>query len=126
FIPDYPTHGNRITVSHLIYHTSGIKSYTSMAGWDAETRKKDITVSALVDYFKNEPMDFLPGDQWNYNNSGYILLGYIIEKVSRMTYEEYLQKNIFTPLGMKDSYYDNTQAIIPNRAQGYAMRDEGI
>ncbi len=126
FIPDYPTHGNRITVSHLIYHTSGIQSYTDMAGWDDEIRKKDFTVSALVDYFKNEPMNFLPGEEWRYNNSGYILLGYIIEKVSGMTYEEYLQKNIFEPLGMKHSYYDDARTIIPNRAQGYAMRDEGV
>ncbi|MBK7429122.1 MAG: serine hydrolase [Saprospiraceae bacterium] len=126
FIPDYPTHGNRITVAHLIHHTSGIQSYTDMTGWDAETRKKDFTVSALVDYFKNEPMEFLPGEQWNYNNSGYILLGFIIEKVSGMTYGEYLQKNIFTALGMKHSYYDNAETIIPNRAQGYAIRDEGV
>lgn len=126
FIPDYPTHGNRITISHLIHHTSGIQSYTGMAGWDDETRKKDFTVSALIDYFKNEPMNFFPGEEWRYNNSGYILLGYIIEKVSGMTYEEYLQKNIFEPLGMKHSYYDVARTIIPNRAQGYAMRDEGV
>ena len=126
FIPDYPTHGNRITISHLVHHTSGIQSYTNMAGWDAETQRKDFTVSALVDYFKKEPMNFLPGEQWFYNNSGYILLGYIIEKVSGMTYEEYLQKNIFDPLGMKHSYYDNTEQIIPGRVQGYAMRDKGV
>jgi CubicO group peptidase (beta-lactamase class C family) len=126
FIPDYPTHGNRITVSHLIHHTSGIQSYTGMAGWDDETRKKDFTVAALVDYFKNEPMEFLPGEQWNYNNSGYILLGFIIEKVSGKSYGEYLQKNMFTPLGMKNSYYDHAGTIIPNRAQGYAVRDEGV
>lgn len=126
FIPDYPTHGNRITVSHLVHHISGIQSYTGLAGWDAETRKKDFTVSSLVDYFKNEPMNFLPGEQWMYNNSGYILLGYIIEKVSGMTYAEYLQKNIFTPLGMKHSYYDTPETIIPNRAQGYAFRNEGV
>lgn len=126
FIPDYPVHGNKITVSHLIHHTSGIQSYTSMAGWDDETRKKDFTVPGLIEYFKNQPMQFFPGEQWSYNNSGYILLGYIIEKVSEMSYEEYLQRNFFTPLGMKNSYYDNTRTIIPNRVQGYAMREEGL
>jgi CubicO group peptidase (beta-lactamase class C family) len=119
FIEDYPTHGHTITIEHLLTHTSGIKSYTGMKEWDAEIRKKDFTPEALIDFFKKEPMDFAPGEKFMYNNSGYILLGYIIEKVSGKTYEEYIQGTFFTPLGMKNSSYGNPSKVIKNRAAGY-------
>ncbi len=120
FIPDYPTQGKRITVTQLLNHTSGIKSYTNMEEWDEMTRRKDFTPLELVDYFKNQPMEFEPGADWNYNNSGYILLGYIIEKVSGKTYAEYIDEQFFKPLGMKNSYYGDVQPIIKNRADGYS------
>ncbi len=103
YIKDYPTHGHKITIEQLLNHTSGIKSYTSMEEWDSEARKRDFTPSELVDYFKNKPMDFTPGEEFRYNNSGYILLGHIIELVSGKTYEEYIQENLFTPVGMTNS-----------------------
>jgi CubicO group peptidase (beta-lactamase class C family) len=81
YIKDYPSHGHSISSKHLLSHTSGIKSYTGMAKWDAEERKKDYTSTELIDYFKQESMDFEPGEQFKYNNSGYILLGHIIELV---------------------------------------------
>jgi len=119
FIPDYPTHGKTITVEHLLTHTSGIKSYTEMSEWDEMTRRKDFTPTGLIDFFKNQPMDFDPGTKWNYSNSGYILLGYIIEKVSGKSYGEYVADNFFKPLGMHNSYYDDDAPIIKNRAKGY-------
>lgn len=121
FIPDYPTQGKKITVEHLLTHTSGIKSYTGMKEWDDEVRRKDFTVSALIDYFKNQPMDFEPGTKYQYNNSGYILLGFIIEKVSGQTYAEYVSEHFFKPLGMKNSYYGDVEPVIKNRAAGYAQ-----
>lgn len=123
FIPDYPTQGKRIIVEHLLTHTSGIKSYTGMKEWDPATHRKDFTPTELVDYFKNQPMDFDPGEQWEYNNSGYVLLGVIIEKVSGQTYAEYLDEHIFKPLGMKHTYYDVSTTLIPNRAAGYSQAD---
>lgn len=120
FLPDYPTLGKRITVEQLLNHTSGIKSYTDMAEWDALTRRKDFTPTELVDYFKNQPMDFEPGADYQYNNSGYILLGCIIEKVSGKTYAQYIDEQFFKPLGMKNSYYGDVQPIIKNRADGYS------
>jgi CubicO group peptidase (beta-lactamase class C family) len=124
FIADYPTHGHTITIEHLLTHTSGIKSYTSMMSWDAEVRKKDFTPLQLIDYFKKEPMDFAPGDKFLYNNSGYVLLGYIIEKASGKTYEEYLKETFFTPLGMKNTSYDKSSLILKNRASGYQKKDD--
>jgi len=124
FLPDYPTQGHKITVEHLLTHTSGIKSYTSMPEWFPLWRK-DLTLDELISIFKDQPMEFAPGDKWNYNNSGYVLLGAIIEKASGMTYEEFLNKRIFEPLGMKTACYDNTIRIIKGRVAGYQKGKNG-
>jgi CubicO group peptidase (beta-lactamase class C family) len=120
FIPDYPTQGKKITVEHLLNHTSGIKSYTEMVEWNAMTRRKDFSPRELVDFFKNERMDFEPGTKYKYNNSGFILLGFIIEKVSGKSYAAYLDEQFFKPLGMQHTYYDSSERLIKNRANGYS------
>jgi len=125
FIPDYPTHGYTITVEHLLTHTSGIKSYTGMKEFGTIMRK-DMKPMEIIDMFKNQPMEFAPGTKWNYNNSGYILLGYIIEKVSGKTYEEYVEENLFAPAGMSNSDYGNDLKIIKNRVKGYQGGKSGI
>lgn len=125
FIPDYPVQGNKITIEHLLTHTSGIKSYTGMPDY-GEKMSKDMTPVEMIDYFKNEPMEFAPGTAFRYNNSGYFLLGYIIEKISGKTYSEYLEENIFKPLGMTHSMYGNDRTIIKNRAGAYSMGDQGF
>ncbi|MDC7998822.1 serine hydrolase [Gilvibacter sediminis] len=124
FFPDYPTDGNDIKIHHLLNHTSGIKSYTGMQSFQYNARK-DMTPTEIIDFFKNEPMDFKTGEQWLYNNSGYIILGAIIEQVSGMSYEAFIQENIFDPLGMKHSYYGSKTKLIPNRAWGYQPTDSG-
>jgi CubicO group peptidase (beta-lactamase class C family) len=124
FLPDYPTHGKKITIEHLLTHTSGIKSYTDMEAWDGQVQRKDFTPEALVDYFKDQPMDFDPDAEWRYNNSGYILLGVIIEKVSGQSYGDYITEHFFKPLGMKNSYYGDTRPVIKNRASGYSQGEE--
>jgi D-alanyl-D-alanine carboxypeptidase len=125
FFPDYPAKGRVVTVEHLLTHTSGIRSYTGIPAWRAMWRR-DMTVAELIDLFKNEPPDFAPGEEWRYNNSGYILLGAIIEKVSGQTYEQFLQKNIFEPLGMKHTFYGSAARVIPRRVPGYTMTKEGL
>ncbi len=124
FLPDYPTHDHLITIEHLLTHTSGIKSYTTIPEWWS-LQTKDFTVSELIDFFKYQPMQFAPGKQWIYNNSGYILLGAIIEKISGLTYGEFIQQHIFDVLGMKHSYYDVAQRIIPQRVCGYQTGANG-
>lgn len=124
FLPDYPTHGHEITIEHLLTHTSGIRSYTSMPEWQALWRK-DFKLDELIDFFKNQPMDFAPGERWLYDNSGYILLGAVVEKASGQSYEQFLRNNIFDPLGMKHSYYDHTEQIIPRRVKGYQRTAQG-
>ena len=125
FFPDYPAKGRVVTVEHLLTHTSGIKSYTAIPAWRGMWRK-DFTVTELIDLFKNEPADFEPGTRWAYNNSGYILLGAIIEKVSGVTYEQFLQKNIFEPLGMTHTFYGSAARVIPRRVPGYTKTREGL
>jgi CubicO group peptidase (beta-lactamase class C family) len=118
FLPDYPTQGKIITIEHLLTHTAGIQSYTDMPKWRGMWRQ-DMTLTALIDLFKNEPMQFDPGTRFQYNNSGYILLGAIIEKVTGKKYADVVQERIFTPLGMKDTRYDVSAEITPKRAAGY-------
>ena len=125
YIPDYPTHGHKITIEHLLTHTSGIKSYTDM-GTFGEIERKDMKPEELVDFFKSQPMDFAPGTDWNYSNSGYFLLGVIVEKVSGMSYPEYVETQFFKPLGMTRSYYGSDSKLIPNRASGYQKGPDGI
>jgi CubicO group peptidase (beta-lactamase class C family) len=125
YIEDYPTHGHTITIEHLLTHTSGIKSYTGMMEWTAEVRKKNFTPTELIDFFKNQPMDFVPGEEFRYNNSAYFILGYIIELVSGKPYDTYIEETFFKSLGMDNSYYGSTSRIIHNRADGYARGDEG-
>src|SRR5581483_7409894 len=84
-----------------------------------------ITPEKLVAMFRDKPLEFQPGEKWNYSNSGYVLLGYLIEKISGEPYAKFVQENIFTPLGMKDSGYDSNTAIIPHRASGYTPGANG-
>ncbi|MBK8517277.1 MAG: serine hydrolase [Saprospiraceae bacterium] len=125
FIPDYPTHGHKITIEHLLTHTSGIQSYTGMKDFDAISRL-DKKPEELIAYFKNQPMEFAPGTKWNYNNSGFFLLGYIIEKVTGKTYPEYVEEKIFKTLGMTQSYYGSDSKIIKNRASAYSKVESGF
>jgi D-alanyl-D-alanine carboxypeptidase len=102
YLPDYPTHGRKITIEHLLTHTSGIPSYTSLPEWIPRMRE-DIRPETLIGFFKDKPLEFEPGERWAYNNSGYVLLGAVIEKVSGKSYEQFIEEEIFKPLGMKDS-----------------------
>lgn len=125
FIPDYPMHGHKITIEHLLTHTSGIQSLTGMKDFKQKITL-DLKPSESIDYFKNQPMEFAPGTQYKYNNSGYILLGYIIEKISGKTYPQYVEDNFFKPLGMSNSLYGSDSKIVKNRAGAYDKDSTGV
>ena len=122
FIPDYPANGHKITIHHLLTHTSGIKDFTRIKGLN-EISKKDLTPSELIDFFKNENVDFFPGEQFKYNNSGYVILGYIIETISGQPYADFVEEHIFNVLNMNASQYASHSKVIQNRASGYHDRD---
>jgi CubicO group peptidase (beta-lactamase class C family) len=117
-LPDYPTSGRVITIEHLLTHTSGIRSYTDMEDF-GEHARDDMSVDEVIALFKDEPLGFEPGEKYAYNNSGYFLLGAIIEKASGKSYETFLRERIFEPLEMSRTYYGSASRITPKRAQGY-------
>jgi len=125
YLPDYPTHGQKITIEHLLTHTSGVPSYTGMAEWRPRVRE-DMKLQDLIAIFKDKPLDFNPGEQWNYSNSGYILLGAIVEKVAGKSYEQFVEEEIFQKLGMAHSRYGHAEEIVPLRATGYAQDGKGF
>jgi len=125
FIPDYPTQGNKITIEHLLTHTSGIHNFSGMKDPDKKLAL-DCTPNEVIDFFKNLPMRFAPGTNWEYSNSGYFLLGYIIEQITGKPYSEYLEENFFKPLGMTNTQYANDTRIIKNRVGAYSLGDYGF
>lgn len=119
YLPDYPQKtGNQITIHHLLTHTSGLPNYTSFPNYRDLMRNPQSTED-LVNLFAELPLDFTPGKDFAYSNSGYVLLGVLIEKATGKTYEEVLQEQIFTPLKMDNTGYDKQQTILKNRASGY-------
>jgi len=124
YLPDAPPAWDKVTLFHLLTHTSGIPSFTGFPDYQS-TEAIASPVEKTVARFRDKPLEFAPGEKWNYSNSGYVLLGYLIEKISGESYEKFVQDNIFSPLGMKDSGYDSNSAIIRHRAAGYTPGPDG-
>jgi CubicO group peptidase (beta-lactamase class C family) len=125
FIPDFPM-GDKVTIRHLLTHTSGIHNYTT-ASDIREKMKLDRTPREMVAFIKTlDPVyDFAPGERWNYSNSGFLLLGYIVEEVSGVPYGTFIRDNLLKPIGMNDTATDTIAAIVPHRAHGYSMSEKG-
>lgn len=121
---DYDTAGFRIPVERLLNHTSGIKGYTEMEEfWDQA--RLDLGHEAMLDLFGSVPFEFEPGDRYQYNNSGYYLLGVLIERLSGDSYTDFLQRRLFEPLGLESTHYLDNDPIIPRRAEGYELAPDG-
>jgi CubicO group peptidase (beta-lactamase class C family) len=125
YMPDAPAAWSKITLYNVLTHTSGIPSFTGFPDYRS-TEWKDTTPTELVARFRDKPLDFEPGTKFSYSNSGYVLLGYLIERISGESYGDFLQQNIFTPLGMTSTGIDSNAAILPQRAQGYRRSPHGI
>ncbi|WP_010297318.1 serine hydrolase domain-containing protein [Clostridium senegalense] len=120
YINDYPK-GKNITIHNLLTHTAGVFNYTDIEEFSNIMRKSHKTID-LINNFKHLPYDFEPGTNYKYSNSGYTLLGDIIEKATNKTYEEYIRENFFKKLSMNNSGYDSNTKIIKNRASGYDLK----
>ena len=118
YLPDYP-HGGEITINQLLNHTSGTPDYEFLR--PSMTFRDPVSLDELIDIFADLPLDFPPGSQWNYSNSGYAVLTAIIETVSGQNYADYLVQHIFRPLGMDSTGYEDSDAILPHRAAGYTL-----
>ncbi len=124
YLPDFPN-GGAITVAQLLNHTSGIKSYTGIAGYMDQEIRRDLDTGALIAVFADHPVDFVPGEGWNYNNSGYVLVGAVIEKASGMAWDRWLERSLFRPLAMERTRSGATRAVIAGHASGYSAGGDG-
>ena len=126
YLPDYRKDtGDKVTVHQLLNHTSGIPSYTGLPTFRDDVSRNPYTVVDFVKKFASNDLEFEPGSKFSYNNSGYFLLGAIIEKVTGQTYEQVLKEKILDPLGMKSTGYDHHGTILEKRASGYQKTADG-
>ncbi|MBU3126959.1 serine hydrolase domain-containing protein [Clostridium tagluense] len=126
FFPDYPELDERITIHHLMTHTSGLCSEFSVVDPYLMLGKRLYTHAEVFDLFKDMPLEFEPGEGWSYCYFGYYLLGVIIERISGKSYIEFLKDNIFKPLGMNNTGLDDYIEILPNKASGYYVSSENL
>lgn len=124
YLPNAPAAWDRITLFNLLTQTSGIHDYTDTPEFGI-MMKRQMTPEQLIATFRDSPLEFAASEKFSYSNSNYVLLASVIEKISGMPYARFLQDNIFTPLGMKDSGYDSA-AVLPRRASGYARKDGAV
>ena len=125
YVTPCPEAWKPVTIHHLLTHTSGIPSYTGLAEW----RKVNMvpkTIDEMIGFFRDLPLQWVPGEKFAYNNSGYFLLGVVIEKATGKKYEEALEAMILDPLGMDDTGYDWPGTILPKRASGYQGRGPAL
>jgi D-alanyl-D-alanine carboxypeptidase len=123
---DAPAAWSKITLRHLLTHTSGIPSYTGLPGFFEREARLPHTPEELIRLTRDKPLEFEPGSQYAYDNSGYILLGYVVEKVSGQPYADYLAQHVFGPLHMTGSGYDRSDTVIPGRVPGYQHGADGF
>lgn len=118
-LKETPTHWERVTIRHLLTHTSGIKSYTGLSGFEFTRR---LTQRQFIEAIGTHPLQFSPGEKWVYSNTGYNLLGFIIENVSGKSFWQFMADRIFTPLEMSSTTSRDPSLIVTNRASGYEQK----
>ncbi|MRW90488.1 serine hydrolase [Duganella sp. FT80W] len=125
YVPDLPPAWSAITIAQLLHHTSGIPNFTAQKEYLGiePFSKKPAEILVMV---RDMPLRFTSGSRFDYSNSGYVLLGQLIEQVSGESYGEFVRKNIFEPLAMRDSGYDWNATILPHRAAGYERNAKGL
>lgn len=124
YLPNYRKDtGDRVTIHHLLTHTSGIPTYTGLPFWWSDSSRNPVTAEYLIKTHCSGDLEFEPGSKYVYNNSGYYILGHIIEKVTGKPFAQVLQENILTPVGMTNSGIDDEHEILANRSQGYWRQD---
>lgn len=126
YLPEYPAGpGRAVTIHQLLTHTSGIPSYTGLPDYFPSLSRHPARPLDFLARFDSLPLEFAPGSQWRYDNSGYFLLGVIIERLTRLSYAAALQRRILEPLGLRDTGYDSNAVVLPRRATGYARGFDG-
>jgi CubicO group peptidase (beta-lactamase class C family) len=125
YLPELGWLDPRVTIAHLLTHTSGIANYVTQPGFWEHVARRDHTPAELAAHIGRFRPDFAPGKRYSYSNSGYALLGMLVERVSSQPYDEYVRTAIFAPLGMRDSRYLWDEAVVPRHAGGYQRAEPG-
>ncbi|MDR7268757.1 CubicO group peptidase (beta-lactamase class C family) [Pelomonas saccharophila] len=120
FLPDYPN-GSKITLLHLLNHTSGVKSYTGIPGYMGNPVRRDLGTAELIKEFKDLPVDFQPGEKWAYNNSGYVLLGAVVEAISGKSWHQSIDELLLQPVRITGVHYQAGDRLFKGMAQGYTL-----
>jgi D-alanyl-D-alanine carboxypeptidase len=124
--PEAPAAWTEVTLFHLLTHTSGIPSYTSLPHFFAQEARRDRTPRELIALTEKLPLDFPPGSAFKYNNGAYVILGHVIELLTGQSYEAYLRQNILDPLGLNATGYEHVEALLPERVRGYRFKNGKI
>lgn len=119
FLPDYPQLEGTVTIRQLLHHTSGIRDFTRLPAYRPEMRI-DVTPDEVLARFQDLPLNFSPGEEYRYCNSGFFLLGLIVEKASGKPFDDFVQQRLFRKLGLAHTYCDANSRVIPHRAAGYS------
>lgn len=123
FLPDFPN-GGQITLQQLLNHTSGVKSYTGIPGYMDGPIRRDLDTAALIKEFKDQPVDFAPGQSWAYNNSGYVLVGAVIEAISGKPWHQQLTESLLKPAQLVDVRYEDPDQLFKGMVRGYTLNDK--
>ncbi len=125
YLPGYPAAYKDVKIKHLLSHTSGIKNYPGNNN-GLETIQNRCTQKELVDIMLTKPLNFNPGDKWEYSNSNYTILAYIIEQLTGDDYHNYIIENIFQPCGMISTFFADDESVIPGLVTGYRVDNEKL
>jgi len=124
FLPGYPN-GNKITLRQLLNHTSGVKSYTSIPGYMGNPVRRDLSTAELINEFKDLPVDFAPGEKWAYNNSGYVLVGAVVEAIAGQPWYQAIESQLLKPAGITSVHYEASDTLFKGMAHGYTFNQTG-
>jgi D-alanyl-D-alanine carboxypeptidase len=125
YLPELPEAGAVTTIEHLLTHTSGIADYTELSEWQSRMNEP-LSTQQVIDLIKDRPHRAAPGESWKYNNSGYFLLGVVIERVSGKNYADYMRDEVFAPLGMTSTGYGADEPSFPGEARGYGVKEGAV
>jgi CubicO group peptidase (beta-lactamase class C family) len=127
YLPDYPRpQGEQITLEHLLTHSSGLPDYPHLPRFYEDQATRTHTTRELLALFDTLPLEFPPGSKWSYSNSGYVVLGAIVERVTGTSYARALHDQLLAPLGLRDTDFDDPADVVPHRAAGYLRTPEGL
>jgi CubicO group peptidase (beta-lactamase class C family) len=126
YVQDLPKSWKGVTLHQLLTHSSGVPNYTSQPGFWRQVVMRPNTPQELVSLVRNQPLDFEPGRHWGFSNTNYILLGMVIEQVTKQKYADYLRLAVLDPLELKNTGYDVTSVVLKRRARGYTLSPRGL